>query len=254
MRHLLTPDGQLALAAAMALRPLLAFDFDGTLAPIVARPADAHVPVAVLRRLSRLAELLPVAIITGRRVDDVRKRLTFQPAFIIGNHGAEDPSEATPATDASVFAHFRDRLGAAVSDLQSAGVTVEDKQHSIALHYRLARDPASALKAIRRLVADLDDGLSAHDGKRVVNVVADAAPDKAHALAKLVQKCGAQSVVFVGDDLNDEPVFERAEPSWLTIRIGRDNPNTRAKYFLDTTAEVVTVLERMLVLWNRQFG
>jgi len=93
-----------------------------------------------------------------------------------------------------------------------------------------------------------------HDGKRVVNIVADAAPDKAHALAKLVRKCSARSVVFVGDDLNDEPVFERAEPLWLTIRIGRDYSRTRARFFLDTTAEVVALLERMLVLWNRQFG
>ena len=42
MRHLFTPEGEAALAAVMAARPLLAFDFDGTLAPIVARPEDAR--------------------------------------------------------------------------------------------------------------------------------------------------------------------------------------------------------------------
>ena len=38
MKHLFTPEGEAALQAILALRPLLAFDFDGTLAPIVVRP------------------------------------------------------------------------------------------------------------------------------------------------------------------------------------------------------------------------
>ena len=58
----------------MRLRPLLAFDFDGTLAPIVARPDDARVPDAVSRCLAELAATLPIAIITGRSVADVRAR------------------------------------------------------------------------------------------------------------------------------------------------------------------------------------
>ena len=53
MPHLFSPDGDAALAALMLHRPalLLAFDFDGTLAPIVARPGDARVPPALARCL-----------------------------------------------------------------------------------------------------------------------------------------------------------------------------------------------------------
>ena len=42
--------GRAALAATMRKRPLLAFDFDGTLAPIVARPDDARLTRAVASR------------------------------------------------------------------------------------------------------------------------------------------------------------------------------------------------------------
>ena len=96
MEHLFTPRGEAALDDVMRLRPLLAFDFDGTLAPIVDRPDDASVPAEVSRCLAELARLHPVAVITGRRVADVRARLAFKPRFVIGNHGAEDTSSRLP--------------------------------------------------------------------------------------------------------------------------------------------------------------
>ena len=90
MQHLFSPKGEAALAALLRLQPLMAFDFDGTLAPIVAHPTDARIPPAVLTRLRALAQRLPVAIVTGRSVADVRARLGFEPHFVIGNHGVHE--------------------------------------------------------------------------------------------------------------------------------------------------------------------
>src|ERR687890_603252 len=75
MEHLFTPRGEAALDAVMRLEPLLAFDFDGTLAPIVDRPDDARVPAEVSRWLAELARRHPIAVITGRSIADVRARL-----------------------------------------------------------------------------------------------------------------------------------------------------------------------------------
>ena len=248
MRHLFTPEGEAALAATLARRPLLAFDFDGTLAAIVARPADARVPAAVARRLAQLASLLPLAIISGRSVEDVSERLDFRPKFVIGNHGAEDPSGELPGDWPALLSPLRERLHARARDVAAAGVDVEDKRYSIALHYRLARDRAAAAALIGALVADLGPGLKVFGGKLVVNASPANARDKAQALADLVRRCEADSAVYVGDDANDEPVFERREPTWLTIRIGRDNPNTRAMFVLENPGEIAMLLERMLRL------
>lgn len=247
MRHLFSPEGDAALTAVMATRPLLAFDFDGTLAPIVARPVDAHVPLAVARRLDRLSGILPLAIVTGRSVDDVRRRLSFEPHFIIGSHGAEDaavPHDATP----TIFDAIRARLREQAEALGTFGVTVEDKRHSIALHYRLARDRKGARELITRLLADPGPHVKTFGGKMVMNVVSAQAPDKAQAVASLVERCGVQSAVFLGDDINDEPVFARQEPGWLTVRVGRDDPNSLAKFCLEGPGEVASMLDRMLVL------
>ena len=247
MRHLFSAEGEAALVATMARRPLLAFDFDGTLAPIVARPDDARVPVAVQHRLERLGRALPLAIVSGRRVDDVRTRLSFTPTYIVGNHGAEDPW--LPETGLiSLLDGMRDRLAAEAESLREAGITVEDKQQSIALHYRLSRRPARALEWVTQLAETLPAGLRAFGGKLVMNIVVDGAPDKAAAVVRLVERSGAGGAIFLGDDVNDEPVFARAVPEWLTVKVGRDRPVSLAMYCLDDLDEVASLLERILTL------
>lgn len=245
MQNLLSIKGQAVLAETMRLRPLLAFDFDGTLAPIVSRPDDAHVSVALARRLDQLSRLLPVAIITGRRVDDVAPRLGFQPRYIIGNHGAEDDEIARHGAG-DALGTLRARLRTHAPSLRAAGVDVEDKNYSVALHYRLAADRREALDRIANVLDGALDRTRVFGGKCVVNVVPDDAPDKGDAFASLVERCGSASAVFVGDDVNDEAVFVRAQPHWLTIRVGRDDPASHARYYLDGPAEVGILLHRML--------
>ncbi len=236
------------MARLMAGQPLLAFDFDGTLAPIVARPSDARLGPAVARRLMALARRLPVAVISGRAVADLRPRLGFEPRYLIGSHGAED--EADPAAAlrlAAALAPVRARLQAQQAPLSAAGVMVEDKGASLALHYRLACDHRRALQAIDAVLAGAAPGLHVFGGKCVVNVTAAGSPDKAAALLALVARSGADAALFVGDDVNDEPVFVAAPAPWLTVRVGRDDAASRARFFIDSTAEMALMLDRLRV-------
>jgi len=251
MQHLFTPDGESALTAVLRLQPLMAFDFDGTLAPIVARPDDAHIAVAVAARMKALSARLPVAIVTGRAVADVRQRLGFEPQFIVGNHGAEqDTAAPTGGVMAGILASsldgFRATLRAHADALQAVGVVVEDKGLSIALHYRLSRDRAQAQRLITDLLTPEPAGLRMFAGKMVVNAVAADAPDKAQAVHALVARLGAAAAFFAGDDVNDEPVFVSAPAHWLTLRIGREDPASRARFCLEGPQEMAMLLERVL--------
>lgn len=248
MEHLFTPRGEAALQQVMRLEPLLAFDFDGTLAPIVDRPDDASVPAEVSGWLAELARLHPIAVITGRSVADVRKRLGFEPHFVVGNHGAEDASSRMPDAATVALDALRGRVAAESRALVDAGVTVEDKRYSLAFHYRLAADAELARAVIGALLGDLAPSLASFGGKCVVNVVASGLPDKGEALATLVRRCDAGASFFAGDDVNDEAVFRRAVPPSLTIRIGRDDPGSQAMFVLDDAAELVLVLRRMHAL------
>ena len=252
MRHFFSVGGESALAQVMCRKPLLAFDFDGTLTPIVSRPEQAFTSKAVALRLHALSQLLPVAIVTGRTIEDARERLGFVPTYLIGNHGAQDEND--PVKTAFLcegLNPLREALQAHQAELAAAGVRVEDKGLSIALHYRLSRKRAQAVTLIHNLLAPLGSLIKVFAGKMVVNAMAKDAPDKADALRTLVQRSGASCAFFAGDDVNDEPVFAAAAEDWFTVRVGRDDPTSKAKYFLDGPSEMATLLDCMLAALSK---
>jgi trehalose 6-phosphate phosphatase len=249
MPHLFSPEGQRALAAVLDRSPLLGFDFDGTLAPIVRVPGEARVPLAISHRLRSLAARLPIAVVSGRSLADVAERLDFEARYVVGNHGAEISGDCHVGGQQELDV-LRALLQARDAEFRSAGVIVEDKGMSLALHYRLARRPQQALAIIHDILQPCQARLRVFAGKMVVNVVASGAPDKADAVLLLLRRCGASCAVFFGDDVNDEPVFASAPDDWVTVRVGRDNHESQADFFIAHPSEMAMVLDGMLLHLN----
>ena len=252
MKHLFSKAGQQALQDVMTHAPLLAFDFDGTLAPIVARPDDACVPLSISQHLRKLSTMLPTVIVTGRQVADVAPRLNFEPRFIVGNHGAEDPGLPPNGQQAwqDHLTPVRQVLEAHQDQLHELGVQIEDKGHSLAVHYRLAKDQARAMSVIAAMLGSLGPDARVFGGKCVVNIVSASAPDKGDAVLRLASSLGVTHGVFIGDDVNDEPVFIKAPACWLTVRIGREDPLSSARFFLDSHSEVAPMLQSMIAAFK----
>lgn len=242
MKHVLGAQGQAALLALFAAHPILVFDFDGTLAPIVADPKAARIMLPVARSLRTLSQRWPVAVVTGRAVADVRDRLGFQPWAIVGSHGAEDPCSPGEVDPTRLEAVRIALSGEAGQILRQVGVQVEDKGHSMSLHYRLARDRKLAHSTALHFAQSLGDAIALFEGKMVLNLVVPGSPHKGDAVQRLMRRSGADCVLFVGDDVNDEPVFQCAAPHWVTIKVGRD-AHSAARYFLDSTAEMAMMLD-----------
>jgi len=249
LKPLLGPQGIAALTALVRAPALFAFDFDGTLAPIRPRPDDVHVSATIALRLEKLARARPVAIVTGRQIADVRERLGFTPSWIIGNHGAEDDGDPEAAARAhGALDALRERLRAREDGLVGAGVLVEDKGQSLALHFRTAPDRAVASALIEEVLAGFTSTLHVFGGKLVYNAVAADAPDKAVAVQRLIERAGAHAAFFAGDDVNDEPVFAAARPDWVTVRIGCERRESAARWCVDGPHEMAGVLDRILAL------
>jgi trehalose 6-phosphate phosphatase len=228
---------------------LCAFDFDGTLAPIVNEPSRASIPTAILRRLDTLNQHVAVAIITGRSVQDVVSRLNFRPEFVIGNHGIEGiPAWEDKAASYRILCkNWEEMLTDALRDHTAfePGIWIEQKTYSLSVHYRQARDRAKVEEALQRLFASLMPTAHVVPGKCVFNLLPPNSPDKGMALTKLCEAFALPTALFVGDDTTDEDVFKLHRPDWLTVRIERGH-DSAAEFYLHHRLDMVELLDTLI--------
>ena len=251
MRYALSAAGLERVHSCVAGKALLAFDIDGTLAPIVDRPWDARVPDDVQRGLAALAARRSVAIVTGRAVNDARPMLGFSPRYLIGNHGAEGVPgfERASAAFARVCRGWLDELSAGTEPWRAVpGVMLEDKTCSLAFHYRGAADRHAARELLAERAERLMPAPTVLDDKCVTNLVPPGAPDKGDALGALLVHSRCERALYVGDDVSDEAVFRLRSPLVLSVRVER-HPKSAADLYLKDQSEVprlVRMLARML--------
>lgn len=247
MTYALSVDGLARLHKIVDPSTLLAFDIDGTLAPIVPQPWAARIPPEVRALLAKLNASHAVAIITGRCVADARQMLGFEPRYVVGNHGAE----GLPGQRASSAAFARTCEGwlTTIADTGSAwppapGVLLENKQHSLAIHYRHAVDAEQTRANIERLMLRLSPPPTLVHGKFVVNLLPPGAPHKGDALRALLTDSGAPCALYVGDDVTDEDVYALHLPNVLSICVASP-ALSQADLHLTAQHEVVTLLEQL---------
>jgi trehalose 6-phosphate phosphatase len=223
---------------------LLAFDYDGTLAPIVADPARAAMRAATRTLLTELAERYPCVVISGRAQRDARRWLQGIPLRqVVGNHGVE-PWQATRPMMAEVE-RWLPVLERRLSGYR--GVWIEDKTYSLAVHYRRSREKKKALAAILRAAAALGPARLV-GGKQVVNVLPQEAPHKGLALLRERRRLSCDTALYLGDDVTDEDVFGLDEPGrLLAIRVGA-RPASAAAYFLRSQLAVDDLLRLLIDL------
>jgi trehalose 6-phosphate phosphatase len=233
------------LAGLLAKPTLLAFDYDGTLAPIVSNRDAAAMRPSTLERFTRVCELYNCAVVTGRSREDVKARLDSAKVWkIVGQHGIDtgDTTTAPVADVAKVARYLSQRL------LGLPGVELEDKGLSLAIHFRGASCQQHALDAINAALAQLPVPMRPVGGKAVVNLIPENAPHKGDAIMTLRQEAAATRVLYVGDDITDEDVFELRQPSWLvTVRVG-SSVHSDASYYLRDQSEIDRLLDELLSL------
>jgi len=222
---------------------LLAFDFDGTLAPIVAEPKAAAMRPRTAELMRRLCRRYPCAAISGRAVADLRPRLEGL-AFVdvVGNHGLEPGRRG--AEFASVVAGWWPVLERSLAPLR--GVVLENKRFSVAVHYRESREKRAAKAAIAEVARELEP-LRIIGGKHVVNLLPPGGPHKGLALTEARVRHGCDTALYVGDDETDEDVFALEHAGLLTIRVGC-RASSRAAFYLRRQRAIDELIERLLAL------
>ena len=200
---------RLAALAAEPSATALCFDVDGTLAPIVPDPADAHVPDATRAELRRLAgSYALVACISGRTSEVARAIVGVPGLTYVGEHGLElDPAAAEWGERIRAFG-------------EAAEWPVEEKPLSAAFHYRTASDPEAARERLAQIEADARaQGLRTRWGRLVLEVLPPVDASKRTAVAHLLEQHGLRRALYAGDDVTDLDAFSALDGLDLAVRI-----------------------------------
>jgi trehalose 6-phosphate synthase/phosphatase len=234
-----------------ARRRLLFLDYDGTLTPLMRSPALA-------RPDERIVELL-VALSADVRNDVVitsgRDRRTLEEWFggirlgLVSEHGAwlKLAGQSWQRAKTAMAEWKQDVLPSLETCADRLpGSFVEEKEESLAWHYRLADPEQAALRAaelvdhLLNLTAKAD--LQVVRGHRVVEI-RRAGINKGNAAVAWIGDGGYDFILAIGDDTTDEDMFNSMPPSAITIRVGISG--THAQYNVRNCAEVFDLLLRL---------
>jgi trehalose 6-phosphate phosphatase len=226
-------------------------DVDGTLLDIASTPQAVQVPETLRRTLAVVSEAVggALALVSGRPLADLDAIFAPLRLAAIGGHGAEIRPVAgngaiTPPA-ASLGGHIKQMLKSIAA--RHPGVIVEDKDYSIALHYRQVPDEGPALisEVGEACEAWANQAIKPLTGKAVIEVKA-AQFDKGTAVRELMRHSpfAGRTPIFIGDDKTDEDAFAvMPEFGGISISVGRKVPGTDGHF--ESPADVREWLERL---------
>lgn len=265
MEHLLSAWPNIVKQFRDAKYILLLTDYDGTLTPIVGRPEMANLTEATRQLIRNLAHQrhLKVGVISGRALVDLKDKVAIDGIVYAGNHGLEIEgpgiSFVNPVAEElrPIIRLMHYVLDRALGTIK--GVFVENKGLSLSVHYRLAEE--HRVREVERIVKDIVGGIEAVgkakvvSGKKVYDVRPGVIWDKGKAIKLLMKRYGKGGrnsgllPIYLGDDLTDEDGFRVIEHygSGISVFVGERSRQTSARYYLESSEEVATFLDTLLV-------
>lgn len=231
---------------------VLMLDFDGTLAPIVSSPGRAKMSARLAARLDVCARHIPTAIISGRHLDDLRKRIGTHIACA-GNHGSEwsvgttDDAITVSAASSHALRGAREAIVRVLDEYSQA--RLEDKGPTFSVHYRslLAASQRRFVRSIRRALAPFRDHLRIDHNLATFEIRPIDAGDKGTCGRRIFNHFsqGKDAVpIYIGDGVTDEDAF-REFSDGITIRVGRGS-RSASRYYFKQRSDVDAFIEQLM--------
>jgi trehalose-phosphatase len=246
--------------------PVLALDYDGTIAPFRVQRMEAAPLEGIPEALESIVDrgTTRLAVVSGRpaaELDELLGALAHR-IILIGSHGWEwrwpGESGRTLEIDSSIkealesaFSRAVDAMSGEPAGSREVESRVEKKTASVAVHVR-GLEPEDARRGLNLVRAEWTSLLSGELELLEFNggiEVRARSRDKGEALKELLERLpGSDLVVYIGDDVTDEDVFKKLPDFGIGIKVGEEIGETEASYFLPDCEEVREFLKR----WDRE--
>ncbi len=228
-------------------------DFDGTLVPLEKNPADVRLPQDVRKVLSEIAARSTVVIVSGRDRAFLEREVGNLPVHLIAEHGAlvKDMTSGEWTFSYPNQDDWKDSIRP-ILDLFVArcpGAFVEEKETSLAWHFRLAADKYHAQRRANELAWQLrrllqpELNLQIISGNKVIEIK-KTHYNKGTAVLSFLEKDEYDFILAMGDDTTDEDMFGMLPPSAFTIKVGKEL--SAARNHLPTQEEVLPFLKQLV--------
>ena len=239
---ILAPRHRQLLAGVALSNVLVAFDYDGTLAPFATRPEDAHMRQRTRVLLAAVAQAYPTVVISGRALADITDMVKSVPLwYVYGNHGLE------PIPVASSDAETKGWVDMLTAHLpRDLGVRIEDKGYSVTVHFRGVANPEEAVRAVEDVVRLLPDDVSVLRGSEALNLLPPGGSRKGAALIQAMEMFACHDAIYVGDEDTDEAAFATGDRT-LSIRV-EPSEHSRARFHLGSQRQIDRFLARLVDL------
>jgi trehalose-phosphatase len=239
-------------------QPVLFFDYDGTLSPIVRDPEKAYMTDHRRNLLRELATRHTVAVVSGRDRSDIQSFVNLENIIYAGSHGFRISGPGGMHMEMEKAQELLPRLDKMEKQLTSLleekieGVQIERKYYAIAIHYRNA--PRGSFREIREIVNTVigdDTDFKKGRGKKLLEIKPSLDWHKGKALEWIMDKLkfswpDEYMPLYIGDDITDEDAFRTLADNGLGILVGSHTLLSAATYHLENVEQVDKFLEELL--------
>src|SRR6266702_5748063 len=221
-----------ALAQRFADQPATVFlDYDGPLTPIRDRPEDAVISDNMREAVRRLAERVPVVVVSGRDRQVVQKLMGLDNLIVAGDHGFDIWSPTGGSMQREEGASFEGLLREVEAKLRAElanipGALVEPKKSSVAAHFRLVPEEQRprVQEIVDAILSEHPEELKVTPGKMVFEIQPKLDWDKGKAVLYLLEALDLDRddviPVYLGDDMTDEDAFRALAGRGIGIFVG----------------------------------
>ena len=235
-----------------AKKRLLFLDYDGTLAAFHKDPQKASPDKELYTLLDKLQqqEGTTLFLISGRDKETFSRWFLPKKYNMIVEHGVwiSRNGEAFKMLE-QVKGEWMSKIRPVLESFvdRTPGSFIEDKNYSLAWHYRNT-DPDFGDKRANELNTVLtsligNDDISILNGNKVTEVK-NSNVNKGRASVKILGEDEYDFVFVVGDDWTDEFMFQELPESTISVKVGLKK--THAKYYVEGTKRVREILERFV--------
>lgn len=234
----------------------LLFDYDGTLAPIVADPQMAIMPEATRRILSGLASLegVTIGVLSGRALYDLEARVALPNAWYAGSVGMHVQRDGQEYKDGAIaeFDGLADTIESIMAGLFQwyPGTWMERKPGCVSIHYRTLTPLKAACfcdLARDKIFSEMGPKIRVRDVTRALEITLDGCWNKGTAVATILKSLAPHPfVLYAGDGANDvEAISVVNTLGGLSLGIGVEAP-VEARFRLENPKKFTDGLSILL--------